>query len=184
MFLPLLERVADSSKLMACAILVEVVSVYVMQQLLDRLDSLEAGPCPDLRFGYTEEELYEWYDALGKEGCEIYKHVYRFDLFPYMSSYAILLGALLVQQAKEADFNTQVAMVFPFAMLFDLMETVIPACGCEIYPKRLPSYAVLVGIGANQLKWITLITGLALLSCLFVYNNLIRPFVAPKKKED
>ena len=65
--------------------------MYIMQKFVEQISSLgasgDAGPPPDLRFGYTPDQLYDWYDNIGgKQGCLIYKNMYVFDLFPYMVS--------------------------------------------------------------------------------------------------
>jgi hypothetical protein len=66
--------------------------------------------------------------------------------------------------------NPQIAMIFPLTMGFDFLETVVSAIGCDVYPQRLPDYLILVAIGGNVSKWICLISGLVLLTALWLYS--------------
>ena len=206
MFLQYLQAVADSTVLLSLAVGLEVVCLYTMNGLVDRLTTKYPDPQatpPDLRFGYTSQELNAFYDTIGVEGCQTYyKYMVLFDLFPYMSTYSVLLGALLYQQIQESNhlIAPKYALIFPFAMCCDVLETIIPAVGCELYASsvikarekgqpltdativRLPEYAVLVSAGANQFKWILFAVGLLLLSCLFLYNTLVRPIFKKKTK--
>jgi hypothetical protein len=167
--LPLLERVADNRVLMGAAICVLVLSQYNVMVCSENVKKLNAGLPPDMRFGYTPKELNDWFDALGRPGCEVYKAMYRWDLFPFMQAYGIVLGSLLLQAAKKTGMNPNFAMIFPLAAGLDFLETIIPAYGCEIHPHRLPEFLILVAIGANQFKWISFVSGLVLLSVLWLY---------------
>ena len=171
MILDFLERVADSRKLFAASVSVLLVSQFVISLCAERLKRFDAGPPPDLRFGYTPEELNAWYDALGPPGCQAYKAMYRVDLFPFMGAYAVVLGAMTVQACRQAGISPQLALVFPLAMYFDVFETAIPAYGCEIYPRqRLSDRTIWVAVGANQFKWITFAVGMVLLTALWLYS--------------
>jgi hypothetical protein len=182
--LSLLETVASSNKLLFAAFLLIMFQQWLMLQMIKRISSLNVGLPPDARFGYTPQELYEWYEALGTDGRRLYKNMYTLDLFPYMETYAILGGALLYQSLDQLGLPTKISLLFPLAMWFDFLETVIPAYGCETYPNPLPYAVVQVAIGSNQLKWITFGVAMTLWSVLFVYTSLVpRRAVVEKKNE-
>jgi hypothetical protein len=149
---------------------------------VEDLKQLNVGPPPDLRFGYTPKDLNNWYDSLGMTGRDAYKRMYQWDLVPFMQTYAVVLGSLLLQAAKRAGVNPKVAMIFfPVTMGFDFLETVIPAVGCDIYPQRLPHYLILVAVGANVSKWISFITGMVLLTVLWLYSQVRTKHPAPHR---
>lgn len=181
MMIPLLERVASSNFLFSIAVIVELVSIHLMYQFVEQIKDLGRGPPPDMRFGYTQDELYAWYEGIGEEGRKLYLSMVRFDLFPYMATYAVLLGAITLNLARQAQMPDKIALIFPIAMWFDFMETVIPGYGANLYPKRLPEFVVLVAIGGNQLKWLSFGVGMAILTALFLYTS-VRPSVAIKDK--
>lgn len=115
------------------------------------------------------------YDAIGPEGCILYQKHAFVDLFPYMQTYAMIGGAFLLQQLRPLGLWTRIALVFPAAMMMDLIETLIPAYGCTILPRRLQPQIVDAAITANKLKWTQFGAGMILLSTLFVYNAVIPP---------
>lgn len=146
------------------------------------LDHREAGPPPDIRFGYTPDELNDWYGAIGQEGCELYKQLAMVDIFPYMESYTLVLGGLLVKVARRANVSEQVALLAPLVMMLDVVETVIPAYGCFLYPEeRLSTQLIQVSSFANQLKWIIFSFSLALLVVLFAISKMKSAKDATKK---
>lgn len=175
MILDFLERVADSRLLFSASVSVLLVSQFVISLCAERLKTFDAGPPPDLRFGYTPDELNSWYDALGPAGCQAYKAMYRVDLFPFMQAYAVVLGAMTVQACRQVGIGPYWALVFPLAAYFDIFETAIPAYGCEIFHtgRRLSDRTIWVAIGANQFKWITFGVGMVLLTVLWLYSLLL-----------
>jgi hypothetical protein len=179
MILDFLERVADNRLHFSAAVSVLLVSQFVISLCAERLKAFDAGPPPDLRFGYTPQELNAWYDALGTAGCQAYKAMYRADLFPYMQAYTVVLGAMMVQACRQVGITPQLALVFPLTMYFDVFETSIPAYGCEIYPgQRLSDRAIWVAVGANQFKWMSAGVGMVMLTALWLYS-LFLPAKAP-----
>lgn len=174
MFLPVLQAVADSSALLSVVLVIELFSIQRMNGLIQAVTAFGAGAPPDTRFGYSVEELNEWMDALGEEGRETYMNMVAFDLFPYMEAYALLLGALLLQQLQQTKLDPSYALIFPVVMVCDMLETFIPAWGVKSYPEKLEPIYVEVASTANQLKWILFGAGLLLTSGLFIYNS-VRP---------
>jgi hypothetical protein len=147
------------------------------------LNELEAGPPPDIRFGYTPRELNVWYDAIGEEGCKSYMQLAMLDVFPYMVSYTLVLGGLLVKVARRASVSEQVALLAPLLMMLDVVETVIPAYGCFLYPEeRLSTELIQVSSLANQLKWVIFGCSLILLVVLFAMSKM-KPATHANKKD-
>jgi hypothetical protein len=185
-----LERIADSNAQTSFVFVTFFIVILFMQRLTDHFFTVlnipkETG-LPDHWFGYTEEQLYDWYELIGKDGCALYKNVYRFDLFPFMEAYSIALGVIMVQCCRQAGVSTQFAMIFMLTLWFDFLETVIPAIGCEQYPERLPNIAIQIAIGSNQLKWMTMGIGMIILTALFLYGSFIKSAVEtipPEKSE-
>ena len=147
------------------------------------LNEREAGLPPDIRFGYSASELNVWYDAIGIEGCKSYRQLAMLDIFPYMESYTLVLGALLVNVARRASVSEQIALLAPLTMMFDVIETLIPAYGCFLYPdERLSTELIQVSSLANQLKWVIFGFSLILSVVLFAMSKM-KPAVDANKKE-
>ena len=196
MFLVVIEKVADTTWMIVVAFIVQGLCFQYFSTLRESIAAVAAQNVeefdaantdataaaafagtitpPDYRFGYTYEELYEFYDAIGEEGCVLYQRHAMVDLFPYMQSYALVGGAFLLQQLRPLKLNTKIALIFPMAMMMDMLETCIPAYGCNIYPRKLKHEAVEAAAAANKLKWTQFGIGMVLLSVLFVYNS-VRP---------
>jgi hypothetical protein len=178
MFILLLDKIANSNVLMGVALVMEIISFYVMKGHIEAMK--QYGGALDLQFAYSPQDLATWIEELGPEGCARYQQMASWDLFPYMESYALLLGALLLQQTRAAGLTDTIAMIFPLVMVLDIMETAIPAFGCRIYPAKLDSTFLNISSAANRYKWVSFGTGLLLLSILFMYNTI---FPAPEKPE-
>jgi hypothetical protein len=178
MFILLLDKIANSNVLMGVAVVMEIVSVYVMKGHIEAME--QYGGALDLQFAYSPQELATWIENAGPEGCARYQQMASWDLFPYMESYALLLGALLLQQTRAAGLSDTIAMIFPLVMIMDIAETAIPAFGCRIYPDKLDSIFLNISSAANRYKWVAFGTGLLLLSILFVYNTI---FPAPQQQQ-
>ena len=180
----LLDKATDSWSIIAAFVTILCVSLgLVVPKLQLSMNELEAGAPPDLRFGYSEGELNAWYDAIGEEGCRAYKQLAIWDLFPCMECYTLLLGGMLVKAARRAGANPQIALVMPFVMLCDVVETIIPAYGCILYPEsRLPAVLIQISAAASRLKWITFVASNVILSFLFS-ASLLKPTGETKDKE-
>lgn len=177
MIIPLLDKIAHSSTLLTIVLLVELACIYYQQELTKSMEPY--GGIIDARFAFSPEEMMEWVDQLGEQGRLAYQKVASFDLFPFMESYALLLGALLLQQTRAAGFQDTVAMIFPLAMVFDVLETAIAAWACRTHPRILNQHFLTMASAANKYKWVLIMAGLFTTSILFVYNSLL-----PKKKEN
>lgn len=170
---------------MTAVLLLELYSFHTMKGLSDDVVARGVGPAPDMRFGFSAEEIYDWIEKLGVDGRETYLKMVAFDFFPYMEAYAILLGALLLQQLELAKLSKQVALIFPAAMICDMFETFIVGYAVKNYPETMvkPVYLDTVASTANQSKWILAVTGMLLLSLLFIYNS-VRPSAHGKPSTD
>jgi hypothetical protein len=182
MIVAVFDKASDRWWIMATCIGFQLVFLGIIwPKLRVLLDHGEAGPPPDIRFGYTPDELNSWFDAIGQEGCKSYKQLAMVDIFPYMESYTLFFGGLLVKVARRANVSEKVALLAPLVMMLDVVETVIPAYGCFLYPEeRLSAKLIHVASFANQLKWIVFHFGFVLLGILFVISK-VKPVKDTKK---
>jgi hypothetical protein len=168
-FLTIFQNVADSPTLTTLAVIAEVLSVSVMLGVKSHaVDTFGAGPCPDLWFGLAPARLHAFFDHLGDEGREAYSDVTRWDFFPYMISYTVLLGSLLVRVARRAGVGEDIAYVMPVVLCCDFVETVILKHACDMFPERLDVRVVAIGSIANQMKWTLFALSLGVLVVLFI----------------
>jgi hypothetical protein len=174
---------ADRSWIMATCVAFQIMFLgLIVPKLRVLLNESEAGLPPDIRFGYTASELNVWYDAIGEEGCKSYKQLAMLDIFPYMESYTLVLGALLVKVARRASVSEQVCLLAPLVMMLDVVETLIPAYGCFLYPEeRLSTELIQVSSLANQLKWVIFGFSLILSVVLFAMSKMKPAHDANKK---
>lgn len=181
--LGIIDKASNSwTSIAALATIASVFAFLVFPRLTLEMNQDEAGPPPDLRYGYTSEELNAWYDAIGEDGCRNYKRLALLDLFPYMECYTLLFGGLIAKAARLAGQNPELALLMPVIMLCDVVETVIPAYGCFLYPsERLPTLLIHVSAAANRLKWTLFVVSNVVLSFLF-FTSLLKAAVKKKEK--
>eukprot|EP01083_Nonionella_stella_P116512 346235_1 len=135
------------------------------------LNALGEGVCPDLWFGYTPARLNDWYDAIGEDGCSMYKKVAHWDLFPYMFSYTILLGSILVRVARRTKSPQAIARIISVVLIMDIIESNVQLRGCNIYPnRRLDDRIVAIGSVANRIKWLLFGAALASIPVMLVFG--------------
>lgn len=96
------------------------ISLYFMQRAMDPWSS---APIPDLSFGFTPSEIRnlmrnEW----GEDGCRAYSFASLLDLFPYMESYGLVLGGLLVLVAQRQQWDVRVVSLAGWTVLMDVFE--------------------------------------------------------------
>ena len=112
---------------------------------------------PDGRLGYTPDELNQWYDAIGVDGCRVYVRGANFDFYAIMPLYPLLLGsslvALLLRQQVSNNKSTFVVYLPLAAVAADIIETFLQRKGCVIYPLRLSDTMLSIAGNANRLKW-------------------------------
>ena len=138
------------------------------------LPSAAFGPIPDVWFGIANPDdlLSNFFDGLGEEGRDAYRSLSSWDYFPYMESYVILLGSLLVRAARKTGVREEVAYAAPAIMFFDVIENFVLGRACDLSPNSLDANTLLIGTLANQTKW------LLFLSCvLFSAGTLVPDMV-------
>jgi hypothetical protein len=170
MIIRILNAVASSSSLLFAAVIAELISIYIMNQRMHELESYSMGPPPDVWLGCTESELYSYLESLGEDGRKDYLRMNTVDLCPYMWSYMILFGSLLVRQCNKANISKNTAMIFPLAMAMDLIESFTFRYATVQFPLHLGNELVLFASIANRLKWLGVGIGLTLLAVLFLKN--------------
>ena len=174
----LFEKISESSLLTTVLILMELVSIHVMKSRIAAMDAY--GGAPDVWFAYQPQQLADWLANMTDEGCVAYHRMSQWDLFPYMECYTLLLGSLLLQQARAAGLADSIAMIFPLVMIMDIIETTLPAWGCD--RRALGPHGLTIAAAANKYKWVLFGTGMCTLSVLFVYNTLVGS--KPQTKEE
>lgn len=92
------------------------------------------------------------------------------DLFPFMEAYTISLGSFMLKESETAKRGEKLALIFPLAMMCDLVETLLNGYATREFPNRIDDRLVQLSSIANQVKWILFASGLSILSYLFVSN--------------
>lgn len=175
--LTVLNKVASSSSTMTCVIILHLIAMHQMKEYSATMQQFGAG-IPDVMFAYKPVQLKQWIEQIGNEGCTVYQKMAAWDLFPFMESYTLLLGGLLMQQAKLANVTGKIALIFPFVMICDVLETVLPAKGCK--DGHLSNIELAISAEANKFKWVGFMMGMLCLTALFIYNTFLPQNNAPK----
>ena len=173
--LELFQYIAKSTPLLMVALVLESLSCVAMTQKYNYAnDNFDMGMTPDVWFGYDENDIYEWMEKIGPNGRMSYVEIMKWDFVPYMPSYTILLGSVLAWQCEIAsDWNSNVALIAPLIMIFDLVETASNYFITTHFPLRA-KYIVMVSSLANQLKWITCAVGILVLVILIIQNYFLQ----------
>ena len=163
----ILDAISTSKYLFTLIVALEIVSVAYMTKMIRDFDdhvssSIIAGQdtntaCPDLRYGYTPDDIYTWMDMIGPKGRDLYHSIVRWDLFPYMESYTLLLATILCRQCQSWTKGKLSALVYlPFLVMFcDVIETAINGYALVSFPSRVDDKLMYLSSMGNQLKWIT-----------------------------
>mmetsp|Transcript_25504 Transcript_25504/g.48309 ORF Transcript_25504/g.48309 Transcript_25504/m.48309 type:complete len:172 (+) Transcript_25504:38-553(+) len=111
---------------------------------------------PDLKFGFTADSLRELREhTWGEKGCEAYVKAASVDLLAYMEAYTAALWCLatIVSRNTSTQRKTLARLSATIPMCFDVIETLIlrQTCLSDVSDKW-----VLVGSMANQMKWLTI----------------------------
>ncbi len=182
---------ADSSALTAATFIATLIIDGVM--FLQRLPAVEKhvdestlptgfgvfGSIPDVWFGLAKPNdlISNFFNGLGEEGRDAYRSLSSWDYFPYMESYVILLGSLLIRAARKTGVREEVAYAAPIIMIFDVVENIVLGRACDLSPNSLDATWLLIGSLANQMKW------LLFLSCVFfTMGTLVRSGATGKSK--
>jgi hypothetical protein len=169
---------ADHPPVIIVSVVLFALSIKMMLDVSKICSENGAGGVPDLMFGFSPQELRELYGAWGEEGCAAYIKAATVDLFPYMESYTLVMGSLLVKGARRMGWNDQIAaLVVISIMMFDVVETLILRQGCvlPIAPDYLSDTTIRLASACNQLKWILF----GVVSVTIVLSSFVLP--TPKK---
>lgn len=164
-------QLANNNKFLFAAFVAEAASLYVMNQRTRDVKSYSIGPPPDLWFGLTESKLYNYMDSLGEEGRNAYLAMNNADLCHYMWCYMVLLGSLLLRQCLKTNTTPTIALVFPFTMCMDFIESISFRYATVRFSYHLSNGLVIMASFANQMKWFGLVTGLVTLAVTFFMPN-------------
>jgi hypothetical protein len=136
---------------------------------------------PDLMFGYSAKRLNNLYEVWGSDGREAYIKAANTHLFPYMETYAIILGSFLVVTAKRLGWKEDIAFLAVIAMLFDVCETLVQRYGSQVYPEKLSENIIALGSLCCQAKWILVGTCSILVTLSFLLGSSNRQLRNKKK---
>mmetsp|Transcript_8714 Transcript_8714/g.10990 ORF Transcript_8714/g.10990 Transcript_8714/m.10990 type:complete len:186 (+) Transcript_8714:74-631(+) len=185
MFINLFRKIGSSPKLLIGVLLLEIISVaFMMHKLNHVVMAFGAGAPPDFRFGYKPRDFYVWLEKIGPYGRKQYLDMVMWDLFPYMECYTLLIGSLLLKECEVANRKIDMVMVMPFAMAFDVVETLLNGYVTLQFPHKVDDYMIVASSVANQLKWISLGSGALSLSLLFMHNHICHIYTVQGKKSD
>ncbi|CAJ1932914.1 unnamed protein product [Cylindrotheca closterium] len=172
MVLPIYRAVAESSALLLIVATLQVVSVVVMNQKTSYLmDKFGGNEPPDMWFGIQSKRMYDYLAGIGVEGRFAYLDVVKWDMVPTIPIYSTLLGSLLYKECKKAGISPKLSLIILLATIGDIIETL----GCGYATKtflKIPltkNEMTAVSYG-NQVKWISLGAGIAMLAVLFLKN--------------
>ena len=153
-------------------------SVAVIGYLSGPLDAIGAGPPPDLRFGYTYQELKDLLEAWGEDGRSQYVKVALFDMGCYIPAYVMMFGILLFNAIEKASWSKSLMHIVPLITLADYVETIAQLYLVAISFPELDPMLVAIGSIANQIKWS--LAGILILQVLCGFAI----FGKPSSKED
>ena len=165
-----LQFLADHPKWMLAPVVVYGVASFLMSRFMgDRI-------MPDLMFGFSPSQIHalheEWYAS---DGCSAYIKASMVDLFPYMESYSLVVGTLLVMVCRRHSFDERWANLIWVVMGFDVGETVILQQACrDVVSDDWLRFASI----CNQAKWTAFVT-----ACISVVVALRLPRRRPQARK-
>ena len=173
MIVKYIQIIANSTPLLICAFLLEVISIVVMVNRCGRLREVSGvgGDIPDTWFGIPPDKLYNFLDELRPRGRDAYRSINSWDFMPYMESYTILFAALILRQCNAARLPPRLSLSVMITMVCDVVESFILGRSNEIFPDRLDDKIVGIASIANKLKWVSLGVEMTAFAILFLYNS-------------
>eukprot|EP00979_Chaetoceros_neogracilis_P017402 scaffold10217_cov223-Chaetoceros_neogracile.AAC.7 len=156
-----IQRIISSKRFPLYSGLLYAISFIIILAMNKDLQNLNSGDglCPDLRFGYTPDEVYAWAKMLGDNGRTVY-----------------------LKMCKKAGVPTTVALLFPFAMLGDVIETSLSGYAVKRFPDRIDDGLLFASSIGNQFKWVSFGLGTVTLIVLALYNSRCRMHNSSKKE--
>lgn len=116
---------------------------------------------PDLRFGYSFDQIQTAFDGLGGEGLRTWALAHSPDyIFPLAYSLAMMIGITLELRKLEIQDKRFKMMIFiPLAGgIADYIENILILSQVYSYP-TLSESIILIASGVTILKWIILSVG-------------------------
>ncbi len=153
-------------RLLSVCLLFLLLSVVMMLIVAPAVQSATGLPPLDVRFGYTADDVAQFFQALGPEGISTYHAMWGLDIV-YPAAYgmgAMMAMAVLGRRLFSPDSQLQWIMVVPLAaMLMDYVENVCLLI-LSLSPTSVNPLLAAVASGATITKWVLIIiTVLALL---------------------
>ncbi|TNE79592.1 MAG: hypothetical protein EP332_10500 [Bacteroidetes bacterium] len=118
---------------------------------------------PDLKLAPQRAYTWAFVQSIGEEGRQLYRNQMEEEDVIYPFTYALFFGLLLIFVSKWS-FPTKkwlmgLALLFPMAGLFDVLENQIMTWIIDAYPKEILDYQNMYRI-ASALKWASLGAGM------------------------
>ena len=161
MVLSLFRFMASHPPFLAAAVVIYVLSIRECLNQAEICEIKANETIPDSRFGYSSQQLNNLYEAWGADGRKAYIKTANTELFPFMESYALIMGSLLIIAARRMNWKEEIAFLAIFTMLCDAGETLVQRRGSQVYPEQLSATTIAAGSLFCQVKW--LLVGLSAL---------------------
>ena len=136
------------------------------------LSNMENSMVPDVRFGFTRDDLHSLYESWGVVGRSIYLRINFLD-FIFIICYTLLLGSLSVITARMSRSSLDFAPIAIVTAICDLIETLILRKAVYVFPSLISSNIAFIGSLAQQMKWVCLCINI-LLIVLFGFRSIIK----------
>mmetsp|Transcript_15007 Transcript_15007/g.19010 ORF Transcript_15007/g.19010 Transcript_15007/m.19010 type:complete len:181 (-) Transcript_15007:121-663(-) len=168
--------VSSSSGLMYAVIGFTIAVGLAMNIASSGLAELENKYVPDVRFGFTSDDISSLYNSWGEVGRSVYYRINTLD-FMFIPCYTLLLGSLLVRTTDMSGPPGSLIYLTPISTLTafcDVIETGILRRALIIFPLLIDEKVAQIGSLAQQMKWISLSLNIFLilfLGCREFYNT-------------
>merc|ERR1712038_1731820 len=120
------------------------------------LADFEVKFIPDVRFGFTNDDIHSLYESWGEFGRSIYYRINLLDLL-FIPCYTLLLGSLLARTSPLMNkIDLDITLISTVTAVCDLIETVSLRRAVNIYPMLMDEKVAQIASLAQQVKWIAL----------------------------
>jgi len=172
----LMDRILDAlekqstARNLVLAIIVSAVTVSLMAVLTQTMvyDVFGEADLPDMKLGYSYEDILVAFDTLGAEGLQVWMQVHLLDLlFPLGYAFAMVFGLMMeLRIAFPEKRNFRAISLLPiFAAFVDYIENTLIATQAAAYP-NLSGTVISIASGFTTIKWILLYAGFAFIFIL------------------
>mmetsp|Transcript_20967 Transcript_20967/g.30711 ORF Transcript_20967/g.30711 Transcript_20967/m.30711 type:complete len:176 (-) Transcript_20967:152-679(-) len=133
--------------------------------LLNIVGSGLPGIWPDVRFGFTPDELYKIFHDWSKDERSQYVRVNTCDFVACMPGYTASIGFWLYLSGRRAKLESPVRLcaVILAAWAADVVETIVLRKGCLAYPSTMGDGVILIGSIAQRMKWLCLLSSVVVI---------------------